>query len=239
MKKIITCITIDDEPPALTLLKEYIFRFSFLQLSEQFNDAIAGQQYLKQHPVDLLFVDINMPDLSGIELVKNLSFKPMVIFTTAHKKFALEGFELDAIDYLLKPINFERFEKAVNKASEYFEYKTRSVSEKPDSIFVYSEYRMVKIELQNITHIESLEDYVRIYLLDEKPILTLMTLKKTLDKLPSDQFRRIHRSYIVAVNKVKAIHNRKLTLVNNAEIPVSESYLDFISYWKEKNSGNN
>ena len=141
---------------------------------------------LRQNPVDLLFIDINMPDITGLDLVRSLEEKPMIIFTTAHKKFAMDGFELDAVDYLLKPISFERFSKAVNKATEYFEYKKKSKTEEAESLFVYSEYRMVKIPLADIEYIESLEDYIRINLTTGKPMMTLMTMKKVLEKLPED-----------------------------------------------------
>jgi two-component system LytT family response regulator len=233
MKAEINCVIIDDEPPALDLLAEYISGFPSLRLLQSFNDAIMGRGFLLTNKVDLLFVDINMPDLSGLDLVKSLEPQPMVIFTTAHKKFALEGFELNAIDYLLKPISRDRFSRAVLKATEYFAYKFSPPEEKPVSLFVYSEYRMVKIDLSQVTYIESLEDYIRIFFVNDKPVLTLMTLKKVLGKLPVSQFRRIHRSYIVAIDKVKAIHNRKAQLLNDTELPISDSYLDFISSWKQ------
>lgn len=232
MQKTINCVTIDDEPHALELLKEYISRIPFLNLLRSFNDAIAGRDYLLTNQVDLLFIDINMPDISGLKLVESLPSRPIVIFTTAHKKFALEGFELDAVDYLLKPISPDRFERAVGKAAEYFNYRSAAVTEMPEALFVYAEYRIVKIELETIVYIESLEDYIRLYIDNEKPVLTLMTLKKVLEKLPASDFRRIHRSYIVPVKKVRAIHNRRVTLINGTELPVSDSYSDFIAYWK-------
>lgn len=227
------CIAIDDEPPALVLLKEYISRTPALQLVQGFDDAIAGGEFLRNNPVDLLFIDINMPDISGLDLVRSLEQRPMIIFTTAHKKFAIDGFELDAIDYLLKPISFERFSKAVSKAVEYADYKTRSIVSEAEALFVYSEYRMVKVPLAEIEYIESLEDYIRIHLTGSKPIMTLMTMKKVLEKLPDSKFRRIHRSYIVAISKVKSILNRKATLLSSAELPISDSYLDFIDEWKK------
>jgi two-component system, LytTR family, response regulator len=157
----------------------------------------------------------------------------MVIFTTAHKKFAIDGFELDAIDYLLKPVSFERFEKAVNKAIDYFEYRKKSAADLPDSLFVYAEYRMIKIPLIDIEYIESLEDYIKIHIRNEKPVMTLLTMKKVLEKLPEPAFRRIHRSYIVAVSKIKSVLNRKVMLASGAELPVSDSYANFITEWKK------
>jgi two-component system, LytTR family, response regulator len=229
----IKCIAIDDEPPALALIKEHLAKFPGLQLLQTFDDAIAGEEFLRNNPVDLLFIDINMPDITGLELVRSLQEKPMIIFTTAHKKFAVEGFDLDAIDYLLKPISFERFSKAVNKAIEYFEHKNKK-NQVIENLFVYSEYRMVKIELKEVEYIESLEDYIKIHLLNARPVLTLMPLKKVLEKLPPEKFRRIHRSYIVAVDKVKSILNRKVRLVSSVELPISDSYTSFINDWKQQ-----
>jgi DNA-binding LytR/AlgR family response regulator len=227
------CIAVDDEPLALMLIKEFASRCRGLQLIQTFDDAITGGEFLRQHPIDLLFIDINMPDITGLDLVRSLEEKPMIIFTTAHKKFAIDGFELNAIDYLLKPISFERFSKAVNKATEYFDYKMRPRVEETENMFVYSEYRMVKIPLADIEYIESLEDYIRINLTSGKPVMTLMTMKKVLEKLPPVQFKRIHRSYIVSTDKVKSILNRKARLNSSAELPISDSYLDFIDEWKK------
>jgi two-component system LytT family response regulator len=172
-----------------------------------------------------------MPDITGIDLVRSLKVKPMVVFTTAYKNFAFEGFELEALDYILKPIDFKRFEKAVEKAADYYQYKTKPVAEQADeSLYVYSEYRMVKIELNTIEYIESMEDYIKIHVTNAKTILTLMPLKKVLEKLPPDKFQRIHRSYIVPVGKIRSIQNRKVKLTE-IELPVSESYLDFVRSW--------
>ncbi|MFD2918702.1 LytR/AlgR family response regulator transcription factor [Terrimonas rubra] len=230
----ITCIAIDDEPPALLLLSQYIAQFNQLQLVHTFSDAISGSEYLRNNPVDLLFIDINMPDITGLDLVKSLEKKPMIVFTTAYKKFALEGFELDAIDYLLKPVSPERFAKAVNKAVEYHQFKNQTARLSYENLFVYSEYKMVKITAADIVYIESLEDYIRIHLKNDTRIMTLMTMKKVLDSLPPDKFSRIHRSYIVANEAVKTIHNRKATLSNEKELPISESYLDFIDNWRRQ-----
>ncbi|PWK70859.1 LytTR family two component transcriptional regulator [Mucilaginibacter oryzae] len=227
------CIAIDDEPLALRLIGEYVSRFPSLQLVKTFEDAISGAEYLKTTQVDLLFLDINMPDITGIDLVRSLKDKPMVIFTTAYKNFAYEGFELEALDYILKPIDIRRFTRAVEKAVDYYRYKNKAATdETEESLYVYSEYRMVKIELGSIEYIESMEDYIKIHITNNKTILTLMTLKKVLEKLPAGKFQRIHRSYVVAVNKVRSIQNRKAELAN-IQLPISESYLDFIRHWKQ------
>jgi DNA-binding LytR/AlgR family response regulator len=223
------CVAIDDEPLALELIRNYVSRFPALQLLQTFEDAVSGAEYLRNNPIDLLFVDINMPDITGIDLVRSLVSKPMVIFTTAYKNFAFEGFELEAIDYLLKPIDIKRFGKAVEKAADYYKYKTTSESE-DESLYVNSEYRIVKINLKDIEYIESMEDYIKIHIQNAKTILTLMPLKKVLEKLPEEKFQRIHRSYIVPVNKVISIQNRKVKLPG-IELPISDSYVDFARKW--------
>ena len=231
---VLRCIAIDDEPLALEVIKAYAAKFPALQLLGTFDDALSAAEFLKQVPVDLLFVDIHMPDISGLDLVRSLAGKPMVIFTTAHKQFAYEGFELQALDYLLKPIDPGRFAKAVQKATDYYAYTHRKTEEPAESLFVYSEYRLVKIPLLEIRYIESLEDYIRIHLTAGKPILTLMTLKKVLEKLPAAQFQRIHRSYAVPLAKVKSIQNRKVQLDGGVELPISDSYISFIDAWKNR-----
>lgn len=226
------CVAIDDEPLALELIKTYALQLPELQLIKTFGDATAGAEFLSKTPVDLLFIDINMPDISGLDLVRALKEKPLIIFTTAYKQFAFEGFELDAVDYLLKPIDFERFSKAVAKASEYYSVKNSVQQDHKDSLFVYSEYKLIKIPFSEIEYIETMEDYIKIHLTKGKPVLTLMSLKKVLEKLPEDKFRRIHRSYVVPVGKVKSIANRKVTLNSGKDLPISESYLNFIQDWK-------
>ncbi|RZL47207.1 MAG: response regulator transcription factor [Pedobacter sp.] len=223
------CVVIDDEPLAIDLLKNYISRTEGLTLCQTFEDAISGVEFLNQNAVDLLFLDINMPDISGIDLAKALVVKPMIIFTTAYKEFAFDGFELAAIDYLLKPIDFARFTKAVQKAKDYHQF-TNEVNVEQPGLYVNSEYRLVKIEFKDIEYLESMEDYVHIHLLDGKSIQTLTTLKKIIEKLPQTQFKRIHRSYVVAINRVLWLQNRKLKL-SNIELPVSESYNEEVKTW--------
>ena len=228
------CIAIDDEPLSLELIKKYVSRIPALQLLDVFDDAVTGAEFLAKNTVDILLIDINMPDITGIELVRSLDKKPIVIFTTAHKNFAFEGFELQALDFLLKPIDFDRFSKAIDKAIDYYKYKNNTVNDKNQaSLYVYSEYRMVKIDLKDIEYIESMEDYVKIHRHSLPTILTLMPLKKILEKLPVDEFRRIHRSYIVAVNKVKGIQHRKAYMAET-QLPISDSYTDFIKDWQNK-----
>jgi DNA-binding LytR/AlgR family response regulator len=220
------CIAIDDEPLALRLIGEYVSQFPSLQLVRTFEDAISGAEFLKSTTVDLLFLDINMPDISGIDLVRSLAVKPMVIFTTSYRKYAYEGFELEAVDFVEKPIELERFTKAIEKALLFHQYKNR-VNEKPNNtdeiLYVQSEYRLIKIDMNTICYIESMENYIRIHLTNDKPILTLMSLKDILKKLPPAKFQRIHRSYIVPVSKIRSLQNRKVQLMD-IELPVSDAY---------------
>jgi two-component system, LytTR family, response regulator len=224
-------IVIDDEPPALQVINTYAQQFPWLKLLHTFEDAVSASAYLRQTPVDLVFLDIHMPDVNGLDLARGLTSHPMIIFTTAYRQYAYEGFELDAIDYLLKPIPFQRFEKAVLKAQSCYLQQQPPATE---SLLVYSSYHTVKIPLHEIVYIESMEDYIRIHLTQRAPVLTLMTLKKMMEKLPPGRFRRIHRSYIVAVDKVRAVINRKVKLSSAAELPVSDSYTDFIRDWKQQ-----
>ncbi|WDF54190.1 LytR/AlgR family response regulator transcription factor [Mucilaginibacter sp. KACC 22063] len=222
----IKCIAVDDEPLALQLISEYVSRFPSLNLIQTFEDAIAAAEFLRHNTIDLLFIDINMPDINGIELVKALENKPMIIFTTAYKNFAFEGFELEAIDYLLKPIDIKRFTKAIEKALDFYKYKHAADEDtQQESLYVYAEYKMVKVNLNEVEYIESMEDYIKIHTGGPKPVMTLMPLKKVLEKLPPDSFKRIHRSYIINVNKIKSIQNRKVQL-DTIQLPVSDTYID-------------
>jgi len=227
----LTCVAIDDEPLALELIRSYVARMPDVQLLGTFEDAVSGIEYLARKNPDLIFLDINMPDISGIELAKALKEKPMIIFTTAHKQFAFDGFELEAVDYLLKPIDFDRFSKAVFKAIDVKKYKARSDSSQEELvIYVHSEYRMIKIVLKNVEYIESMEDYIKIHLANDKPVLTLMSLKKVLEMLPEQQFRRIHRSYIVPVSRIRSVQNKKVQL-SHVLLPIGESYAEQVKGW--------
>src|SRR5688500_10042073 len=171
---IIKCIAIDDEPPALDLIQVYADQIPSLDLVETFLSAKEGSEYLKNNVIDLVFLDINMHNISGLELARSLKIKPLIVFTTAYKDFAYDGFELEAIDYLLKPIEFERFSKAVQKALNHQTVKNLTDSDQGESLFVYSEYNEIRIPIGEIEYIESMEDYIKIHLPKEKPVLTLM-----------------------------------------------------------------
>ncbi|PST84734.1 DNA-binding response regulator [Pedobacter yulinensis] len=228
----IKCVAVDDEPLALALMRNYITATPQLALLQTFEDAIAAAEFIRKHDVELLLLDIDMPDISGIDLMHALEKKPMVIFTTAYRNYAVEGFELNAIDYLLKPIDYPRFKVAIQKAVEYQEYKKQKGQSDAGHIFVYVEYKLLKIELAHVTYMESLEDYIKIHFDNGPTVMTLMSMKKMLERLPPDQFRRIHRSFIVPVAKVRAINNRKAELSSGDVLPISDSYQDFIAFWK-------
>jgi two-component system LytT family response regulator len=228
----LSCIAVDDEPLALEVIKKYAYKNELLLLQQTFDNVIEAEKYLEQQPVDLLFVDIDMPDKSGIELIASLKIKPLVIFTTAHKRFALQAFDMEAVDYLLKPIQQERFNKAVEKAAVI----TKGISrvEDNDAFLVYAEYKQVQIKFKNVLYIESMQDYIKIHLENEKPVMTLQTLKKVLDILPAEKFQQIHRSYIIALDKIKSIQQKNIQLTNGTELPVGNNYAGFIKAYKEK-----
>jgi DNA-binding LytR/AlgR family response regulator len=217
----IHCIAIDDEPLALQLISEYCQRISFLRLEKTFTNTDEAHAYLVENTVDLLFLDIQMPDINGVQFYKNLSKKPPVIFTTAYKDYAVEGFNADAVDYLLKPFEYDRFLKACYKAKEYIEF-LNSQELQMNSIFVKVNYEIMKINLKDIDLIEALDDYIKIYI-PPTPVLTLMTLKNIAEKLPTRDFIRVHRSFIVPIAKVDKFSKTKLW-VKGKEIPIGSSY---------------
>jgi DNA-binding LytR/AlgR family response regulator len=218
---IMRCIAIDDEPLALQLIAEYASRVSFLSLEKTFTNPDDAKDWLQQNEVDLLLLDIHMPDINGLQFYKSLPKKPLVIFTTAYSEYAVEGFNVDAVDYLLKPFEYDRFLKAVLKAREYLEFLTNQELQMA-SIFVKVDYQLMKINLKDIELIEGLDDYIRIHI-KPKPVLTLMTLKSLQEKLPSQEFTRIHRSYIVPVSKIESFGKSKVKVAGK-EIPVGSSY---------------
>lgn len=215
------CIAIDDEPLALQLIAEYASRVSFLSLERTFTNPDEAIAWLQHNEADALFLDIQMPDINGLQFYRSLTKKPPVIFTTAYSEFAVEGFNADAIDYLLKPFEYERFLKAVYKAREYLDFLNNQELQMA-SIFIKVDYQLMKINLKDIELIEGLDDYIRIHT-KPKPVLTLMTLKSLQEKLPAHEFVRIHRSYIVPVSKIESFGRSKVKVAGK-EIPVGSSY---------------
>jgi len=225
----IRCIIVDDEPLALDLIEGYVLKTPFLELINKFNSPFQAIEALHSEKIDLIFLDIQMPGLSGIDFSKLLRNGPKVIFTTAYSQYALEGFKVDALDYLVKPINYQEFLKAANKALTWFSLIEQNVDSKNEehsntSIFVKSEYKLLKVELEDIMYIEGLKDYVKIYLKEQtKPILSLMSLKTLEDKLPSEQFMRVHRSFIVNLHQIVRIERNRIVF-GSVYIPIADSY---------------
>lgn len=217
----IKCIAIDDEPLALQVIQEYCQRISFLSLEKVFTNTDEAKEYLKNNKIEILFLDIQMPDINGLQFYKSLPSKPIVVFTTAYKDYAVEGFSVDAIDYLLKPFEYDRFLKACYKAKEYVEFLS-SQELQLNSLFVKVNYEIMKINLKDIELIEALDDYIKLYI-KPSPVLTLMTLKSITEKLPARDFLRVHRSFIVPIHKIEKFSKTKIFVIGK-EIPIGSSY---------------
>jgi DNA-binding LytR/AlgR family response regulator len=226
---VINCIAIDDELSSLKIIKEYCSKIQFINLLGTFTNPYEAVQTLNNNQADLIFLDVVMPQITGQEFLKTLYNPPMVIFTTAFKEYAFEGFEYDAIDYLVKPFAFERFSKAVNKAFQLLKLKnpanatnlnTQRISD--GFLMVKVEYTTIRVNLDEILYIEGLKDYVKIYT-EGKLILTKTTMKNIIDKLPADSFFRVHKSYIVSVDKIDMIENSRI-VIGNQRIPIGESF---------------
>lgn len=224
----LNCLIVDDEPLALALIESYVLRTPFLELKGKCNSAFEALEHLNTQPIDVVFLDIQMPELSGIELSRTVQKTTRVIFTTAFDQYALEGFKVEALDYLLKPFNFEEFLTAANKAKEWFtllrnQFTTASTANR-SYIFVKSEYKQVRINFNEILYIEGLKDYVKIWLSSQpRPVLSLMNLKSLEDELPGNQFMRVHRSYIIALDKIQSVE-RGQVLINGERITVADQY---------------
>ena len=223
----IPAIAIDDEPLALNVVKALCGRVDFIKLLATFTETSTAMKYLDGNHVDLIFLDINMPAISGIEFYKKLQKKTMVIFTTAYSEYALEGFNLDAVDYLLKPFEFSRFAKAVEKARDYHTYLYTKENSNARYLFVKVDYSIVKVELQDILYIEGLDNYLKIHFEDNRSLLVRMSMKGISEKLPEKEFIRVHRSFIVPFSKVSSIRN-KTKYLKKMEIPVGTNYVDTV-----------
>ncbi len=218
-----TCAIVDDEPLALDLMESYVRKTPFLELAGKYSSAVQAMQGLERQPVQLLFLDIQMPELNGLEFSKTLPADTRVVFTTAFDQYAIDGYKVNALDYLLKPISYADFLQAARKAQQWFE----RLGQRPDeinSIFVKSEYKLVQISLSKILYIEGLKDYIKIYEEDNpRPILSLMSMKAMEDLLPASQFMRVHRSFIVRKDKIRVIDRGRIVF-GKTYIPISDSY---------------
>ncbi len=231
----IRCIAVDDEPLALDLLEDNILQVPYLHLVGKCKNAFEAIELIQNEKnenrsIDLIFLDIQMPGITGVQFIKSMVTNPMVIFITAYEQYALEGFELDIVDYLLKPVSFERFLKACNKANELYQLKQNALSPVKNMVeehfFVNAEYSLVKIKYSDILFIEGLKDYVKIFLNNQpRPVITRMTMKSIEEKFASLPFMRIHKSFIVALDKIESIRNLKITIGTHL-VPISEQYSD-------------
>lgn len=231
----INCIVIDDEPLALKQMSGYVEKTPFLNLIKSFSSALDALAYLNEETIDVIFVDIQMPDLSGIDFVKSLDVKPMVVFTTAYSEYAMEGFKVDALDYLLKPIAYTDFLKAAQKAKKQYDASRQvTVSSDQDYLFVKSEYRVIRVNFSDIQYIEGMREYVRIHLINDKPIMSLLSMKSLEAQLPDSQFMRIHRSYIVNLSQIKIVERSRIVF-GDVYVPVGEAYRSNFQAYLDRN----
>jgi DNA-binding LytR/AlgR family response regulator len=239
----IRCLAIDDEPLALQQIVAYIGKVPFLELAAQCQSALEARQFLEQDTVDAIFCDINMPDLNGMDFIKSLTVPPLVVFTTAYSEYAVEGFRVNAVDYLLKPFGLQEFQRAANRLKERLtpsplsphpsaiSPQTSSLSPqtsalKDDTIFLKTEYRIVKVSISDIRYVEAMSEYLKVYLQGEaKPIVTLLSMKKMEERLP-ENFMRIHRSYIVNLNMIQEVNKNRIIMDADTYLPIGDMYKD-------------
>lgn len=235
----IRTIAIDDEPLALQLVTSYIAKTPFLDQVASFDNPLDAMEFLSANAVDLIFLDIHMPDLSGIEFTRLLESRPKIVFTTAYEKYALEGFKLEAVDYLLKPFSYEEFLKAAKKAEKLIRMEKASEHEEIEAnsefLFLKSEYKIRRINFNDIQYIEGLKDYIKVFLQNEtKPILSLNSLKALEAKLPESKFMRVHRSFIVNLDKIDTIERSRIVF-GKTYIPVSDQFKEKFQEYLDKN----
>ena len=230
----IRCLAIDDEPLALQQLVTYINKVSFLELAAQCQSALEARQFLEHDTVDAIFCDINMPDLNGMDFVKSLVAPPLIVFTTAYSEYAVEGFKVNAVDYLLKPFGLQDFQRAANRLKDRLANTPAadiSLNSQPpllnsddDTLFLKTDYRIVKVSIGDIRYIEGMSEYLKVWLNGKtKPIITLLSMKKMEERLP-DFFMRIHRSYIVNLTKIQEVNKNRILLDNNTYLPIGDLY---------------
>lgn len=229
------CAIVDDEPLALDLLESYVNKTPFLELAGKYSSAVQAMNNLSGKDIDLLFLDIQMPELNGLEFSKMVDMHTRIVFTTAFDRYAIDGYKVNALDYLLKPISYVDFLQAANKALQWFEL-LQQPKEEVESIFVKSDYKLIQVELKNILYIEGLKDYIKIYEENStKPILSLMSMKSMEELLPASRFIRVHRSYIVQKDKIRIIDRGRIVFGKNY-IPVSDSYKQIFQDFLNKRS---
>ena len=228
----IRCMAIDDEPLALQQITAYIGKVSFLELVAQCQSALEAHQFLQNDTVDAIFCDINMPDLNGMDFIKTLTAPPLVVFTTAYAEYAVEGFKVNAVDYLLKPFGLQDFMRAANRLKDRLEGSISTYNSSPltsdddDTIFLKTEYRIVKVNISDIRYIEAMSEYLKVYIENEpKPIITLLSMKKMEERLPNN-FMRIHRSYIINLMKIQEVNKNRVIMDADTYLPIGDMYKD-------------
>ena len=234
----IRCLAIDDEPLALKQIAGYIEKTPFLELAGTCESALQAVELLETSVVDLMFVDINMPDLNGIEFVKTLENPPRIVFVTAYCEYALEGFRADAIDYLLKPVGYGDFLKSANKVKSWFDaqpQKPAEIRSNKEFLFIKSEYKILRINFDDIRYIEAMSEYIRIHMTGTKPVMTQLSLKSIEEQLPETRFMRVHRSFIVNLSKISVIERNRIVFDGTTYIPVSEQYKAKFQHFLDQN----
>lgn len=219
----INCIAIDDDITTLDLISKLCIDIQFIDLQKTFNNSIEASRYIRKHPIDLVFLNTHIQENTGFEFYKAINQNIIVVFISEFKEYAVDAYNLNAIDYLLKPFDLKRFIQCVNKANEFYNSRQQNSNNEDQYLHVRSEYSLVKIALVEIVYIETLDDYIKIHLLGKKPILTLMSMKTVMDKLPAREFIRVHRSYIVPINRIESVRGKIINL-GITEVPIGKSH---------------
>ena len=232
----IKTLAIDDEPLALQQLTAYIKKVDFLELAGECTSALQARDIMQKTTIDAIFIDINMPDLNGLDFVRQLDTPPLVVFTTAYSEYAIEGYKVDAVDYLLKPFGLDEFRRAANRLKDRLSLPAAASNETPedDTIFVKTDYRVVKLAVSDIRYIEGMSEYLKIYLEGQKPVITLLSMKKMEEYLPP-HFMRIHRSYIINLKKIQEVNKNRVILDADTYLPIGDNYREaFNNYLNTK-----
>ncbi|MBR5351339.1 MAG: response regulator transcription factor [Prevotella sp.] len=234
----IRCLAIDDEPLALQQLTAYIKKIPFLELVDSCQSAHDAMLIMDREVIDAIFVDINMPDLNGMDFVKSLAVPPLIVFTTAYSEYAVEGFKVDAVDYLLKPFGLTDFQRAANKVkARYDQQNTAMISPvEDDTLFLKTDYKVIRIEVKDIRYVQSMSEYLKIFLEGRaKPVIVLLSMKKMEERLPSSQFMRIHRGYIINLSKIQEVNKNRVIMDEETYLPIGDNYKEvFMGYLESK-----
>ena len=230
----IRCLAIDDEPLALQQIAAYINKVPFLELAGQCQSALEARQFLTEDRVDAIFCDINMPDLNGMDFVKSLTAPPLVVFTTAYSEYAIEGFKVNAVDYLLKPFGMQEFMRAANRLQERLSIPASAPAETDDTLFLKTDYRIVKVNIPDIRYVEAMSEYLKVWIEGEaKPIITLLSMKKMEERLP-DNFMRVHRSYIINLDKIQEVNKNRVIMDADTYLPIGDLYKEAFQAYLDK-----